>query len=243
MVSYFERGIILFDMHDLYTTEYEYGLIEKIADRAIGQYPEGDRLTFEIDIEAVHGNNVRLRLKELLEAGDYDFRHDISGIYNNMNRETGKLENFFLPRYSMSEKETIRNCVSSIDGIVEKFRKEGKIAGTSHYDLEASLNILYRMFGEGNVNGALAAIVKHYNYDGRFTNDNKDWTGKIDTANYDDIECRKVTTHLYILDRLVNKARQSSAKRLSENSNNETEILKARIDKAGNNKTHPGLGL
>ena len=36
----------------------------------------------------------------LLAAGDDDFMHDVAGIHRHMNRETGILENCFLPRFA-----------------------------------------------------------------------------------------------------------------------------------------------
>jgi hypothetical protein len=41
-----------------------------------------------------------LRLHELLDADDFNFAHDIFGIYSNFNRETKQLENGFLPRFA-----------------------------------------------------------------------------------------------------------------------------------------------
>ena len=57
------------------------------------------QMTIAMDIEAVHSSNP-LRLKDLLEADDTDFAHDVYGIGRNINRTTGELENCFLPRYS-----------------------------------------------------------------------------------------------------------------------------------------------
>ena len=54
-----------------------------------------------MDIEAVHCNGNPLRLDALLSADEFNFSHDIVGIRNNLNRETGKLENCFVPRYSV----------------------------------------------------------------------------------------------------------------------------------------------
>jgi len=41
-----------------------------------------------------------LRLNELLNADDYDFAHDIFGIYRHFNRQTKQLEDCFLPRFA-----------------------------------------------------------------------------------------------------------------------------------------------
>jgi len=57
-------------------------------------------LSLNMDITACHCNGNKLRLNELLKADTYNFAHDICGIVGNINRETGKLENCFLPRFS-----------------------------------------------------------------------------------------------------------------------------------------------
>jgi hypothetical protein len=71
----------------------------QIAKRANRLYPRRTIMDFDMDIEACHLSNP-LRLKELLEADEFNFAHDIYGIMNNLNRETGKLQNCFLPRFS-----------------------------------------------------------------------------------------------------------------------------------------------
>jgi hypothetical protein len=41
-----------------------------------------------------------LDLEALLKADDFNFSHDIAGIHNHLNRETKKLDNWFLPRFA-----------------------------------------------------------------------------------------------------------------------------------------------
>jgi uncharacterized protein DUF6874 len=77
----------------------------KIAYRAIKMYEQfkiKDRtlLDIEMDIIATHCNGNPLRLDDLLNADDFNFMHDISGIATHLNRDTGKLEDFFRPRFS-----------------------------------------------------------------------------------------------------------------------------------------------
>jgi hypothetical protein len=62
-----------------------------------------DVMSLDMDISACHISNP-LRLKELLEADDFNFVHDVVGISNNINRTTGKLENCFLPRFTKRQK-------------------------------------------------------------------------------------------------------------------------------------------
>lgn len=58
-----------------------------------------DRMSLMMDVEAVHAE-IGLKLDELLNADDTNFTHDIVGIQNNLDRESKKLQNFFLPRYA-----------------------------------------------------------------------------------------------------------------------------------------------
>lgn len=76
-------------------------LIQAIINRVISKQVEVDALGLEMDITACHANGCPLRLEELLQAGAFDFYHDLNGIQKNLNRTTGKLENFFCPRYAV----------------------------------------------------------------------------------------------------------------------------------------------
>ena len=69
-------------------------LLDEITDRALGNI----KLKMGMDIIACHANGCQLDLKKLLTLEDADFFHDINGISEHINRNTGKLENFFLPR-------------------------------------------------------------------------------------------------------------------------------------------------
>lgn len=57
-------------------------------------------MDWDMDITARHANGNPLRLQELLAADDFNFCHDVCGIYRQMNRENGQLQNCFLPRFS-----------------------------------------------------------------------------------------------------------------------------------------------
>lgn len=54
----------------------------------------------DMDVTACHLNGCPLKLAQLLVADDANFAHDVFGIRRHLNRETGKLENCFLPRYA-----------------------------------------------------------------------------------------------------------------------------------------------
>jgi hypothetical protein len=57
-------------------------------------------LDIAMDIQATHCNGNPLRLSDLLGADDFNLLHDVSGIARHLNRDTGKLEGFFSPRFS-----------------------------------------------------------------------------------------------------------------------------------------------
>lgn len=90
------------------TSKFEMGLIHKIVNRArdLGIVQTGQRgrrtghgydaITCDMDITACHANGNPLDL----HADDFNFTHDVCGIARHINRDTGKLENFFVPRMS-----------------------------------------------------------------------------------------------------------------------------------------------
>ena len=75
-------------------------LIHEIAKRACRSLKNRLLIDIDMNITATHLNGNPLKLKELLDTDDYNFLHDIIGIENHIDRETGKLQNCFLPRYS-----------------------------------------------------------------------------------------------------------------------------------------------
>jgi hypothetical protein len=56
-----------------------------------------------MDLDATISNGNPLRLDDLLKADDFNFSHDVFGIRWHLNRNNGKLENHFLPRFSQRE--------------------------------------------------------------------------------------------------------------------------------------------
>jgi hypothetical protein len=81
----------------------DVALINKIAKRACDVYAKhGDQrplLDIQMDLSACHVTNP-LRLADLLAADDFNLMHDVDGIYRHLDRETGKLNNHFLPRFT-----------------------------------------------------------------------------------------------------------------------------------------------
>ena len=63
-----------------------------------------DTLDMSMDVTAAHLAQP-LKLQALLEADNSNFGHDICGIQRHIDRETGKMLNFFLPRFTASSAE------------------------------------------------------------------------------------------------------------------------------------------
>lgn len=82
------------------STKSQHRSIVEIAKRAAGELRvDRPRLDWIMDIEAANAA-VGLRLDDLLHADHFNFAHDVLGIARNLNRDTGKLENCFLPRFA-----------------------------------------------------------------------------------------------------------------------------------------------
>lgn len=84
--------------------------IDLIVDRAVEMAESKeiplDKHRLHMDISAVHANGCPLELDRLLKADDFNFTHDVFGIMRHINRKTGKLTGFFLPRC----KALIKKC-------------------------------------------------------------------------------------------------------------------------------------
>lgn len=86
-------------------TKHDQAVIQKIAERAHKMISamgptRRDTLDYNMDITATHLNGCKLRLLDLLTTDDFNFMHDITGIGRHLDRETGKLKDHFLPRFS-----------------------------------------------------------------------------------------------------------------------------------------------
>jgi hypothetical protein len=81
------------------STPEDQKIIKEIARRA-AQEMGVDFTETEMDITAVHLNGCPLRLQDLLDAPAFHFAHDIRGIGRHLDRRTGALTDFFLPRFA-----------------------------------------------------------------------------------------------------------------------------------------------
>lgn len=88
------------------TTQNEQLMIATIAGRAsaLAKRMGVDYSVQEasMDITAVHCNDLKLDLAGLEAANEGDFGHDVFGIRRHINRDTGKLEDCFVPRYAVN---------------------------------------------------------------------------------------------------------------------------------------------
>ena len=82
-------------------TKEEHLTVHRIAKRA-ALLTGRSLMDHNMDISVVHAHTP-LRLTELADADDFDFAHDIGGIGRHLNRETGELEDCFVPRYACPE--------------------------------------------------------------------------------------------------------------------------------------------
>ena len=90
-------------------TPDEHKIIMAIAKRAQGiEGLYGNIMHVSMNISACHANGCPLDLQRLLDADDFNFCHDVAGIDRHINRDNGQLENFFLPRFALPEKEDVR---------------------------------------------------------------------------------------------------------------------------------------
>ncbi len=77
-------------------------MVNRIVVRASQMWEELDTISLAMDITAVHNHACRLRLRELLQADDFNFAHDIVGIMNNLDRENLTM-NCFWPRFAAKQ--------------------------------------------------------------------------------------------------------------------------------------------
>ena len=88
-------------------SDEDAALISTIVDRteAIVEAQDGvlDRLSTTMDLTACHANGCPLDLPKLVAADNFNLAHDVFGIARHLDRKTGKLRDYFVPRCSMPE--------------------------------------------------------------------------------------------------------------------------------------------
>lgn len=78
----------------------ELTLAVKACERFEALGYRSDRTTMLMDLTAADGCNGNMRIDwlKLLDAPAMDFVHDVAGIQRHINRETGRIEDCFVPR-------------------------------------------------------------------------------------------------------------------------------------------------
>lgn len=79
-------------------SEDDAAMIQAIVGRAEKDLLVGDRMTLVMDLTACHANGTPIDLVALVLADYFTFSHDVCGIQRHINRETGQLEDCFVPR-------------------------------------------------------------------------------------------------------------------------------------------------
>jgi hypothetical protein len=78
--------------------------VAKRVERDLNLYPD-DRRTLVMDLNACHANGFPLDFSGLLAASLTEFSHDIYGIRNAIDRDTGVLDkDIFTPRYALANR-------------------------------------------------------------------------------------------------------------------------------------------
>jgi len=90
-------------------TKDQHKIVSKIAERAHKMFKAAgkprDYISIEMDIEAAQ-KTCPMDLEKLLEFPEYDFKHDVFGIYRHLDRNTGELMNCFCPRSALPDDES-----------------------------------------------------------------------------------------------------------------------------------------
>lgn len=87
-------------------TKEESTHLDKIIERVKIMVESGrcryDLLDLRMDLTATHFHNP-IDFERLSKADDFNFSHDVFGIRSYLDRRTGKLTDFFLPRFTRRE--------------------------------------------------------------------------------------------------------------------------------------------
>ena len=89
----------MIDWKTMKTSKQDMVMIMEIAERATAIGIDRSKLDLVMDLEAAH-HACPLDLHALQHANVANFMHDVCGIGVHLNRETGELEDCFLPRYA-----------------------------------------------------------------------------------------------------------------------------------------------
>lgn len=85
-------------------------LVGRIVERAIALLKSYDMeapspIDLTMDLVATHANGCPMDWQKLLDAPDGDFGHDVAGIMRHIDRQTGELQDCFVPRCALPERQ------------------------------------------------------------------------------------------------------------------------------------------
>jgi hypothetical protein len=86
-----------------------------------------DKLSLIMDFMCMGANgNPAIDVDRLMKVSDVDFAHDVMGVYRHLNRNTGILEDNFVPRCSM-EKPIMKTIALTftVEQLTKVFREQG----------------------------------------------------------------------------------------------------------------------
>ncbi len=85
----------------------ERELVRKVIERAEHEELFGGygRESLKMDLIAAHANGCPIDFNKLLDAGRFDFTHDIAGIVRHLDRSSGELTMHFRPRCALPQPE------------------------------------------------------------------------------------------------------------------------------------------
>lgn len=79
-------------------SDEDMDIIRQIVNRASELTLGLDAVDLDMDLTACHVTEGPLDLQKLLDFDDFDFAHDVIGIYTHLLRTTGRLGSHFWPR-------------------------------------------------------------------------------------------------------------------------------------------------
>jgi hypothetical protein len=106
-------------------------------------------------------------------------------------------------------------CAAAIDKAIQEVAEYRGMPGAYSYDLPTALEEVTEKYGAERVNAVIAHTVNFHDFDGRLSNQNKDWAKTIDTPQVDYI---RLNTHLALLDGFVNHVRKAHESEKSQDS-------------------------
>ena len=98
------------------------------------------------------------------------------------------------------------DCAEAIDKAISTHNTPAGHPGGAYYDLDTALKEVTEKYGVERVTAVTAHTVNKHDWDGRLSDQNKDWAKTVDTPKVDYIPLK---THLAVFDGFVNQVREA----------------------------------